>query len=577
MGNRFRIILSFVFSIMLTGATTALAAEITVTEIVPPKYDFILVPYDGPDYEISEGFAGVGVEDDTGTKWGFINRMGQVVVPPKYDHISNFSNGMAQIATGTWVSNWPVRSFYGKYGYINIEGDEVIPPQYDGGQNFYEGVATVWKNGKCLAIDPTGKELVSLAQYDSVYGFYDGLARVKLNGKWGFIDKEGKEVIPPVLEYDNIRDFKNGFARVENGTWEDGYTYSYISKDGKEIAPIEKYNDAAWRFSDGLAWVHTGGQYARGCVIGGKYGFIDTFGKEVISLKYDEVTDFSEGVAVVRQKNDWSIIDITGEKLVSLGSKYDYVSGFSDGLACVRKNSNLVWDDSGNLDILGWRFGFIDKTGKEVIPVQYESGGEFHEGLAAVRVDGKYGYIDKDGTVIVPFRYDAASDFQDGMARVMLEGKNGFLAITDPAITAFAVTQTIRIENKTIELDSYALKDEDGNLTNYVKLRDVAFVLNGTATQFDVNWDGTVNILTGQVYTSNGSEMTTPFFGDRAYTSGTAPTKVDGKEISIDAIVLTDDQGGAYTYYKLRDLGKALGFEVEWSIENGISLKTRSR
>ena len=31
------------------------------------------------------------------------------------------------------------------------------------------------------------------------------------------------------------------------------------------------------------------------------------------------------------------------------------------------------------------------------------------------------------------------------------------------------------------------------------------------------------------------------------------------------AILLTDDQGGGYTYYKLRDLGKVLNFNVGWS------------
>ena len=38
--------------------------------------------------------------------------------------------------------------------------------------------------------------------------------------------------------------------------------------------------------------------------------------------------------------------------------------------------------------------------------------------------------------------------------------------------------------------------------------------------------------------------------------------------------MLTDDSGGAYTYYKLRDLGKALGFNVDWSAEKGVFVET---
>lgn len=44
--------------------------------------------------------------------------------------------------------------------------------------------------------------------------------------------------------------------------------------------------------------------------------------------------------------------------------------------------------------------------------------------------------------------------------------------------------------------------------------------------------------------------------------------------MSLDSITLTDDNGGGYTYYKLRDLGTALGFEVDWTSETGITVDT---
>lgn len=140
--------------------------------------------------------------------------------------------------------------------------------------------------------------------------------------------------------------------------------------------------------------------------------------------------------------------------------------------------------------------------------------------------------------------------------------------------TAYASTQTVTIDGKAVELQAYALKDSNGYLTNYVKLRDVAAALNGSAAQFEVGWDGSVNIITGKGYTANGSEMSTPFSGDRSYTVPTAGTKVNGAAADLSAIVLRDDNGGGYTYYKLRDLGKALGFNVGWSAEQGIFLET---
>jgi len=138
------------------------------------------------------------------------------------------------------------------------------------------------------------------------------------------------------------------------------------------------------------------------------------------------------------------------------------------------------------------------------------------------------------------------------------------------ANTAYASTQNVSIDGKAVELQAYALKDAKGNSTNYVKLRDVANVLNGTKAQFAVGWDGSINIITGQPYTPNGSEMFTPFSGDRTYTVPATVTKVNGVASALDIITLTDDQGGGYTYYKLRDLGKALGFNVGWKSGTGI-------
>ena len=130
------------------------------------------------------------------------------------------------------------------------------------------------------------------------------------------------------------------------------------------------------------------------------------------------------------------------------------------------------------------------------------------------------------------------------------------------------------VDGKQVSFEMYALRDAAGNPTNYVKLRDIASVVNGTKAQFEVGWDGSVNIETGKAYTANGSEMKTPYSGNRAYSPATAATKVNGGAAGLEAIVLTDDSGGAYTYYKLRDLGKALGFNVDWSAEKGVFVET---
>jgi hypothetical protein len=143
--------------------------------------------------------------------------------------------------------------------------------------------------------------------------------------------------------------------------------------------------------------------------------------------------------------------------------------------------------------------------------------------------------------------------------------------------TSYASTQTVTVDGKAVEFQMYALKDEKGNPTNYIKLRDLAQILSGTEAQFAVGYDNAakaISVTTGEAYTPNGSEMQTPFSGDRSYTGGAKSVTVDGEAVEMTAITLTDDAGGGYTYFKLRDLGKALGFNTGWTREQGVFVES---
>lgn len=129
----------------------------------------------------------------------------------------------------------------------------------------------------------------------------------------------------------------------------------------------------------------------------------------------------------------------------------------------------------------------------------------------------------------------------------------------------------IVLDDSVVSFTAYALKDPaTGYETNFVRVRDIAFWLDGTAATFDVSWDGAVNLRPGQSYNMDGTELGTPFGGTRRYEFSTAQTKVNGAAKEMQAILLKDDDGNGYTYYKLRDLGNALGFGVEWDSENAM-------
>jgi len=72
-------------------------------------------------------------------------------------------------------------------------------------------------------------------------------------------------------------------------------------------------------------------------------------------------------------------------------------------------------------------FGYIDTTGKVVIPPQFENAMDFKEGLAPVRINRPWGYIDKDVKFAIAPQYDFASQFENGIAHIGLKGKDGFI------------------------------------------------------------------------------------------------------------------------------------------------------
>lgn len=70
-------------------------------------------------------------------------------------------------------------------------------------------------------------------------------------------------------------------------------------------------------------------------------------------------------------------------------------------------------------------WGYADRSGKMVIPPQFEQTFDFHEGLANVRIAGKYGYVDEHGVQVIPPQFDMPSDFSEGLGGVGKEERRG--------------------------------------------------------------------------------------------------------------------------------------------------------
>lgn len=139
-----------------------------------------------------------------------------------------------------------------------------------------------------------------------------------------------------------------------------------------------------------------------------------------------------------------------------------------------------------------------------------------------------------------------------------------------PKLTATPTASKVLVNGKEVEFDAYKIGDN-----NYFKLRDLAYVLNGTEKQFGVGWDGTTETITltsKTSYSAVGGEMASKGSGTRTPTPTASRIFVDGVEKSFDAYKIGDNN-----YFKLRDIGILFDFDVSWDgSQNIITIDTGS-
>ena len=125
------------------------------------------------------------------------------------------------------------------------------------------------------------------------------------------------------------------------------------------------------------------------------------------------------------------------------------------------------------------------------------------------------------------------------------------------SVSAAPTAATVLVNGKNVSFDAYEI---GGN--NYFKLRDLAYVLNGTTKQFGVGWDNasqTISLTSGQPYAAVGGEMSARGSGSQTARASAAKLLVDGKELALTAYEI-----GGNNYFKLRDIGQAFDFGIGW-------------
>lgn len=128
-------------------------------------------------------------------------------------HTKLFTTTSYMIADALGSGLWSVYD-QGYLGTLNRSKEIVHNPTYNVIHPFKEGLAVVGKNDLWGFIDIEGKQKIPLKYY-LAWDFNDGMARVFTDNGIAFIDFSGSIILRANRKYLEVKDFREGFARVQ--------------------------------------------------------------------------------------------------------------------------------------------------------------------------------------------------------------------------------------------------------------------------------------------------------------------------------------------------------------------------
>lgn len=414
--------------------------------VLPPKYGSVPVFHEG-----------LALVQEFGSAWGYIDRAGKYAIPPRFQSAGHFNAGLAPAEV------------QGKWGYIDRTGKFVISPRFDWAQRFNGERGTVRLGQVDGVVDRQGRfsarpqsaEVAEQADHPRIerQSVADGhvlVVRSWPNGKQAseLLDSRGRPVTLPVREGWLSNYFGNGVAQWQTGETSlilnirnnrervKGYSGQRVSGD----LLIVSSNDSS-KLRMGIlgpaGWVVPPRDHEIGMLSDryfsvrdkGLTGWLDREGKVVVPPRFASVYPFRNGVAVASDGCRHGLVNERGEWVVQPLFDALYAGGPGGLFAAIQFGQYGVIDAAGRWltptrphpDVEMWRtrqpvggWGFIDPTGREVIPALFRAASDFQDGSAMLSLgEHQAGLISRRGKWLLPPVFDSAEPFRNGVAQVI--------------------------------------------------------------------------------------------------------------------------------------------------------------
>lgn len=393
-------------------------------------------------------------------EWFYIDQTGEKITTA-YDWLYEFNDGLARFFKNN------------QYGYIDTKGQEIIPAKYQNGADFHQGLAVVSQNQQYGLIDKNGNTILDF-KYTQLDYLAPNTYRAKTATSDIIIDQNGNQL----SDYPNYKNPQWVSGEREKGTqifWvlaenkqffidqkQQVLTpkYDHLRPVGQNLAIALKRDigkkalirtdgtqvtDFKYQFKPDSEF-HQG--YIQVQLSNNRYTFLSENGTQ-LPQDYQDLRDFSEGLAAVQNKGLWGFINTRGDMVIQ--PQFTMVNPFANA---------VTWGKTKD-----GKWVLIGKTGKVLIQTQYTQLDDIGSGVWAGKLAEKYYAVNRQNN-LNHTAFDKITPLQNGVAKGWNQSQNTYQLIHQNGISQQSYLEikplgSARFAGKTSDAQ-WALLDEKG-------------------------------------------------------------------------------------------------------------------